>query len=1208
MKSHITCLGACQAVVEKLKHNYVRFTALQSQLFADLPSADGQPEQQSALKHFIGCTAQGQQYLDRLSQQRPFTNGKHKNGLHLNPAPSDLNSLFLSQMQQEVERLRRFAHSFAEDLWMRLLAAADGLCMLRQTAAKLQSVAHQQDCLLQHQELAAQCDGIGDDLVCVDSFVQHNAIACAYLAFLTDAVNTPQAASLPSSVSTPSCTSLLTLQQLLNAPTGRTKVPAVYKTCLTECLLGTTELDAVLIGLSDLYEQVRLVGLRLSADLSHKPAADLDQQDSEWVAPDWFSRSTTKYWVQPQHRMRVKCEIIKNLPVSIYEGQRRKVAAGDSEDALRFLQQQHMHDSTLVSSVYLDDPDFQTYRSRLRREDGASVVRLRWYGPRTLKPMHVCSLLLWLERCGVEQQHVRQYLEGEGGLPLMSGDGSQALFLRETQQWINSENQAPVLRTLCNRAAFQASSNNEVRISLDSQLHMIRESGASPKQPGDWCSDLGGVLGSGDVTHFQYDVAEVKLGIKARPAWIEDLVHSGLLLRVPKFSKYLHGVASLYPNRIEAIPYWFLPADKEGYVLTPASWEEMADPKDPYLKDAAAWLFPTTEASRAAALRQPPPKSKQLTQRFNLFFGRKKPTQASSEEGQAGTDPQQQLPSSPASGTGLPQTGPEDSVQQPKQAAAAQAEFMPDSIIPRGQTAPQKEGFSAPLSSQPSSALQGLPQLPLRQASCSVPKAPALLRIAQVPYQRASSFQAAAQMPYHPSSSAIVSPALPSDLHILPSQDLWQGPGTLPYSPGPRGAPTPDKEEEQQSIGLRRPPALPAVRPQFESDALAAPLFRHNSSGQMVQPAGPALRTGQKLWEGDLPIEREAQQEKHYQPGMYDGYATMPSQLPDRQQQQQQQQQQQAAWQQVHEQQQLPQQHQQQLPYAATRDHIIDVGNSSQSHHIAPSFEAQRAQRPQRSMSGITQEPNQAAAYPELAQQVPFYESSPQYMPSTLTAKSPIRTTALSKVTAFLGFPKQQTQPKDLEAGADPRPNSPSSAQGPYDPSPPSGCSPKSALLRSGIFQTPKSPDQDSPISTEQAERRARGLVRTRVEPKVFFANERTFLQWLQISVLLMFTGLSLLGGSSVGGSMGVSSGGSSNTCASNNTACKASKYAGVIISPIAILFMVYALFMYKMRTVQILRRANVRYDDQSGPVILVILLIVATLASLVLTAYGTLR
>lgn len=59
---------------------------------------------------------------------------------------------------------------------------------------------------------------------------------------------------------------------------------------------------------------------------------------------------------------------------------------------------------------------------------------------------------------------------------------------------------------------------------------------------------------------------------------------AGLLLRVPKFSKYLHGVTSLYPNRVDSIPYWFLPADKEGYVMTPATWEEMADPKDPYLK------------------------------------------------------------------------------------------------------------------------------------------------------------------------------------------------------------------------------------------------------------------------------------------------------------------------------------------------------------------------------------------------------------------------------------------------------------------------------------------------------------------------------------------------------------------------------------------------------------------------------------------------
>lgn len=53
----------------------------------------------------------------------------------------------------------------------------------------------------------------------------------------------------------------MSLLQLLNAPTSSNQVPAVYKTCLTECLLGTTDFDAVLIGLSDVYEQVQKLHL-----------------------------------------------------------------------------------------------------------------------------------------------------------------------------------------------------------------------------------------------------------------------------------------------------------------------------------------------------------------------------------------------------------------------------------------------------------------------------------------------------------------------------------------------------------------------------------------------------------------------------------------------------------------------------------------------------------------------------------------------------------------------------------------------------------------------------------------------------------------------------------------------------------------------------------------------------------------------------------
>lgn len=58
-----------------------------------------------------------------------------------------------------------------------------------------------------------------------------------------------------------------------------------------------------------------------------------------------------------------------------------------------------------------------------------------------------------------------------------------------------------------------------------------------------------------------------------------------------------------------------------------------------------------------------------------------------------------------------------------------------------------------------------------------------------------------------------------------------------------------------------------------------------------------------------------------------------------------------------------------------------------------------------------------------------------------------------------------------------------------------------------------------------------------------------------------------------------------------------------MVISPVALLFMMYALYMYKKRTVQILRRENVRYDDQRGPVLLVFLLLIATVIAFAVTA-----
>ena len=51
-----------------------------------------------------------------------------------------------------------------------------------------------------------------------------------------------------------------------------------------------------------------------------------------------------------------------------------------------------------------------------------------------------------------------------------------------------------------------------------------------------------------------------------------------------------------------------------------------------------------------------------------------------------------------------------------------------------------------------------------------------------------------------------------------------------------------------------------------------------------------------------------------------------------------------------------------------------------------------------------------------------------------------------------------------------------------------------------------------------------------------------------------------------------------------------------------ALVFMLYALFMYKSRTRQILRRETLRYDDQRGPVVLTLLLVAAVLVVYTIT------
>lgn len=70
-----------------------------------------------------------------------------------------------------------------------------------------------------------------------------------------------------------------------------------------------------------------------------------------------------------------------------------------------------------------------------------------------------------------------------------------------------------------------------------------------------------------------------------------------MLLHAPRFSKFLHGAAALFPNQVEKMPYWWL-HNSDG-TMSPATWEEMADDSDKYYDEVI--LLSTTSCQMQSA-------------------------------------------------------------------------------------------------------------------------------------------------------------------------------------------------------------------------------------------------------------------------------------------------------------------------------------------------------------------------------------------------------------------------------------------------------------------------------------------------------------------------------------------------------------------------------------------------------------------------------
>lgn len=775
----------------------------------------------------------------------------HHQGDATPTAGVDTNDVRRFFLEDGLDRVNRAVYDRIQQEWSQVIQATKELHAALQDAEKT----HGQHVPQQSKHIRHMLDRASANIQDLDAFVRHNVVLGSYVARYLDGVSLPKDGSSSSREER-------------------------YFIVIEHILMHGVGMSSLLMALSDVYQGVRVLE-------EHGPGAKqvLDGLvRHEWKAPSTFNRVTKKFWILPRDVLKFKLFIMKHLPILVY-GERRKVL----DEPVHALEHARMNDfacrdSGDISSVYVDSmPSLTHYNDRLHRRDLAKAIRIRWYGfrdchdgeksifvERKIHRSAYTGMSSTKERGCIREKQVTSFMRGEQHV-IEPGSKDEA-FLKSVMKEIHEEEQVPLMRTSYQRTAFQNSTENTVRISLDTNLCMTKEYGYGTTHS--WCRDFSLFpLREDDVAQFPYGVVEIKLQAKP-PQWVKDLISTGMLLVVPKFSKFLHGTASLYQDYTENVPYWFLPDPENKDHLTPATWEEMADKEDAFAKHAADWLFPQ-------GFEDPSQEEKHLS----LAFFRPKKTQHKT------------MPTDKA-------------IVDTKQEALADLE--------------DDSG---------------------NRTWCDVEQVPA-------------------------NTTFVVAP-----------KRSW-------------------------------------------------PVYQHASD--------------------------------------HEGGST-------------------------------------------SSDHTGSQGFSSDSTSVLPFKDYDKIEKGH-------------------------------------TVATPV---------AY-------------------------GMNGSYG-----------AMQYSMSSKTELTPEANKPV------KRSSSLVRTRVEPKTFFANERTFLQWINISVLVMFLALSLLSGSSLAPGMGSSL---STSCNTDDSKCLAGKMSGAIIAPVALSFMAYALYMYKKRTIQILRRETVRYDDQRGPVVLVVILLLVMTISYILT------
>ena len=283
-------------------------------------------------------------------------------------------------------------------------------------------------------------------------------------------------------------------------------------------------------------------------------------------------------WVHPENLLEVKTYILRRLPVLVYNPQTSKVAESSQSDPT-------------ITSIYFDNPKFALYNGKIERTSDASSLRLRWSGQLDEKPEIFFEKKTIKEsgdseecRFPIKEKYIQPFITGnykmEKSIEKLrdregtDGNGVASLqnSVHEIQSFIKDSGLQPAVRANYTRTAFQIPGDDKVRISIDTDLAFIREDSLDEdrpcRDPDDWHRgdiDRLGInfpfseIRQGEISRFPYAVLEIKVkdgSSKKRNDWIADLTSSHLVKEATRFSKFVHGVASLFEDYVNTFPFW----------------------------------------------------------------------------------------------------------------------------------------------------------------------------------------------------------------------------------------------------------------------------------------------------------------------------------------------------------------------------------------------------------------------------------------------------------------------------------------------------------------------------------------------------------------------------------------------------------------------------------------------------------------------------